>query len=281
MAKGISMHIGVNRVDPNHYGGWSGPLNACEADARDLETVAKSQGFETIRLETAMATRYAVIKGIKSAATTLTDGDIFLLTYSGHGGQVPDRSGDEADLQDETWCLFDGQLIDDELRVLWSEFASGTRVLVLSDSCHSGSVTRAPVSIGDTETLTRGPLAEILGTVGAKYRFMPDDAAARTYRLNRDFYDEIQKNVPENLPPIITTVRLISGCQDNQLSLDGTFNGLFTGQLLRVWSSGRFTGDYATFHNSILRRMPASQSPNHLVFGTPNPAFDREKPFSI
>ncbi len=281
MAKGLSMHIGVNRVDPNHYGGWSGPLNACEADAQDLEMVAKGQGFETKLLETALATRDAVIAGIKSAASTLAEGDIFLLTYSGHGGQVPDRSGDEADLQDETWCLFDGQLVDDELRVLWSEFASGTRVLVLSDSCHSGSVTRAPVSMGDAETLTRGPLAEVLGTVGASYRFMPDDAAARTYRINRDFYDEIQRDIPEELPAIVTTVRLISGCQDNQLSLDGTFNGLFTGQLLRVWSSGRFSGDYAKFHNSILRRMPASQSPNHLVFGIHNTAFDREKPFSI
>ena len=33
MARGISVHIGVNDVDPNHYGGWSGPLKACENDS--------------------------------------------------------------------------------------------------------------------------------------------------------------------------------------------------------------------------------------------------------
>ena len=33
MAKGVSVHIGINEVDPAHYGGWTGALNACEADA--------------------------------------------------------------------------------------------------------------------------------------------------------------------------------------------------------------------------------------------------------
>jgi hypothetical protein len=194
---------------------------------------------------------------------------------------LPDTNGDEQDLQDETWCLFDAELIDDELRVLWSKFAPGVRILVLSDSCHSGSVIKAPVSVTDADSLTRGPLAELLGTVGAKYRFMPDDAAARTYRKNRGFYDGIQRELPQPVPSVVATVRLISACQDNQLSLDGAFNGLFTAQLLRVWSSGRFQGDYGAFHKAILQRMPASQSPNHMTFGAVNPIFDREKPFSI
>lgn len=281
MAKGMSVHIGINQVDPAHYGGWSGALNACEADAQDVQALAAGQGFETMLLKTSEATRDAVKGAIRSAAKALQEGDIFLLTYSGHGGQVPDENGDERDLEDETWCLFDAELIDDELRALWPEFRPGVRILMLSDSCHSGSVAKAPVSVTEVDSLTRGPLAEILGTVGAKYRFMPDDAAARTYRQHRTFYDEIQRGLPQPPPPIAATVRLISACQDNQLSLDGTFNGLFTGQLLRVWSSGRFAGDYAAFHKAILQRMPSSQSPNHMVFGAPNPRFDREKPFAI
>jgi len=87
-----------------------------------------------------------VIAAITSAATAIVEGSIFFLTYSGHGGQVPDITGDEVDLQDETWCLFDGELLDDELRVLWSKFAPGVRILVLSDSCHSGTVIKAPVA---------------------------------------------------------------------------------------------------------------------------------------
>jgi len=102
MANGISLHIGLNVVDPNHYGGWSGPLNACEADAQDMTAIAQSQGFNSTTLLTAQGVRAAVIDHIRNAASTLADGDIYFLSYSGHGGQVPDVNGDKADLQDKT-----------------------------------------------------------------------------------------------------------------------------------------------------------------------------------
>jgi hypothetical protein len=279
--RGISVHIGVNSVDPHHYGGWSGPLSACEYDADDLRDVAGGQGYKAHTLKTTDATRVGVIAAIRDAAGKLVDGDIFFITYSGHGGQVPDESGDEDDLTDETWCLYDGQLVDDELYVLWSTFGAGVRVLVLSDSCHSGSVTRAAVAMAHSQALTHGPVAEMLGTAGATYRYMPDNAASRTYRMNKSFYDDIQKAIPATKPELRATVRLISGCQDNQLSLDGTFNGLFTSQLLRVWSSGAFEGNYDAFHKAILRRMPATQSPSHFVVGAQNRQFDDQKPFRI
>ena len=38
------------------------------------------------------------------------------------------------------------------------------------------------------------------------------------------------------------TVLLVSGCQDNQLSLDGFSNGLFTENLLAVWADGGWSG---------------------------------------
>lgn len=46
MAKGISLAVGLNAVDPAHYAGWSGQLNACEADAEDMRDIARSQGFK-------------------------------------------------------------------------------------------------------------------------------------------------------------------------------------------------------------------------------------------
>lgn len=64
------------------------------------------------------------------------------MTYSGHGGQVPDANGDEPDGEDETWCLDDGQLIDDEIFYYLGCFAAKTRIITVSDSCHSGSVLR-------------------------------------------------------------------------------------------------------------------------------------------
>src|SRR5215211_3490459 len=140
MAKGQALCIGLNSVDPAHYGGWSGPLTACEADAEDMAGIASSEGFKVQSLMTRAATRDQVSGELKRAAAALSDGDIFLLTYSGHGGQLPDRNRDEPDAQDETWCLYDGQLVDDEINVALGQFAQGVRILVFSDSCHSGSV---------------------------------------------------------------------------------------------------------------------------------------------
>ena len=117
MAKGMSLSIGLNAVDPKHYGDWSGELNACEADAAEMSALAKSRGFRPTVLLTRRATRARVQAELGKAARQLAAGDIFMLSYSGHGGQLPDLNRDEPDAQDETWCLFDGGLDPADLRL--------------------------------------------------------------------------------------------------------------------------------------------------------------------
>lgn len=294
-AKAISLHIGLNAVSGSHYGGWTGDLMACEFDAKDMTTLAKSRGIKPNTLLTKNATRAKVLSGIRNAAKSLKTGDLFFLSYSGHGGQIPDTSGDEADKFDETWCLFDGELIDDELYLELSRFAPGVRILVLSDSCHSGSVTRAPM-IGS------GPLMAGIG----RSKMMPPAVAMRTYREHQKFYDTIQKQLIAqvgksaagmdlDLAPgrvaqsprlkkiakaFNPAVILISGCQDNQTSMDGDHNGAFTEQLLLVWNDGAFKGTYAKFHAAIKARMPSTQSPNFFTLGKAGP-FAAESPFTV
>jgi len=168
--KGWSLHIGLNSVDPDHYGGWSGDLTACEFDALDMAELAKSQGIKPTLLLTRSGTRAKVLAALRKAAKTLKAGDLFLLSYSGHGGQVTDINADEPDGQDETWCLFDSQLIDDELYFELSRFAAGVRILVLSDSCHSGSVTRE--------------LPPPPPPPGQRVKLMPEAVAMRVYAAN-------------------------------------------------------------------------------------------------
>lgn len=272
MARGLSLHLGLNSVSAAHYGGWSGELLACEADATDMHDLAARQGFRATALLTVKATRAAALAGIKSAASKLKSGDVFFLSYSGHGGQVPDLNGDEPDGEDETWCLYDGELVDDELARSLAMFAGGVRIVVLSDSCHSGTVSKMR-AMGVTAE------SNVNQTTGMKYRFMPSAVAQTTYRKNRAFYDKIAVE-PKAADPK-ATVLLISGCQDNQLSQDGTFNGLFTGTLLRVWKGGAFKGSYQSFHKEIRKRMPPDQTPNLFVYGAKNLAFETQQPFSI
>jgi hypothetical protein len=277
MPKGLALTLGLNSVDPKHYGGWSGDLNACEADAQDMTAIAQSKGFSVTSLLTKEASRARVIDGIRKAAKALKNGDIFMLSYSGHGGQLPDLNNDEPDGMDETWCLYDGELVDDELYAFFGKFAQGVRILMFSDSCHSGTVAKL--------AYYHGSLAASGTAVGGqvKFRAMPPEVALRTYRLNKAFYDEIlTSKVPKAaLPEAKASILLVSGCQDNQLSQDGAFNGLFTGQLLKVWKHGLFKGDYRSFHQAILKRMPPNQTPNLFRAGRANPAFEKQPPFTI
>lgn len=278
MARGISLHIGLNRVDPIAYDGWEGQLVAAEADAQDLEELARDQGFETRLLLSQHATRQAVQESIRSIAQELEAGDFFLLTYAGHGGRLPDIGGEESDLRDETWCLYDGQLVDDELGVLWHEFRRGVRVLAISDSCHSGTVTRGtPSGYGRREDLGDSMFVE----AAPRYRFMPDKVAARTFRSNRELYLGIAESLLDGSPEPKASIRLLAGCQDDQFASDGPFNGLFTGVLIEVWQKGAFEGDYRDFFKELRRRMPKSQRPNHVLLGEPDRGYDRQRPFEI
>jgi hypothetical protein len=277
MAKGLALTMGLNLVDPKHYGGWSGELNACEADAEDMASIAKSKRFEVKTLLTKAATRTQVTRSILNAVKKLKSGDIFMLSYSGHGGQLPDLSNDEPDSQDETWCLYDGELVDDELYAMFGRFPRGVRILVFSDSCHSGTVTKQAYYQG-----TMGFRGTASSSGSVQYRFMPPDVALHTYRLNKKFYDQIlSKRQKEAEAKVKASILLISGCQDNQLSQDGAFNGLFTAQLLRVWKNGTFKGNYKGFHKAILRRMPPDQTPNYFWAGQQDVTFETQRPFTI
>ncbi len=269
MARGMSLHIGLNFIDPGHYNGWDGQLNACENDATDMERIAAAQKFETSLLLREHATRENVKKSISQAADSLKPGDIFYISYSGHGGQLPDLNGDEPDGQDETWCLFDGELLDDELNELWMGFGEGIRILVTSDSCHSGTIVKEATN--NMVVFSESPP-----------RFMDSQHALSTYSSNRDFYDRLlQKQKKISATDIRASMILISGCQDNQYSYDGTFNGAFTGALKRVWNGGQFNRNYRIFHKQIQSLLPAYQSPNYLAYGRPDPGFENQKPFTI
>jgi hypothetical protein len=278
MAKGISLNIGLNSVDPAHYSGWEGKLIACEADAEDMAAIAESKGFSTELLLTSQATRERVDERLRAATKALASGDILLLTYSGHGGQLPDLSGDEADQEDETWCLYDGELVDDELYEKIAEAPKGARVLVISDSCHSGTVIKEAFHRSNTQ---EAPAVQVAAEQG--YRFMPRQIAQRAYRKNKELYDPILGDTKLNdaRSRVVASALLISGCQDNQYSMDGTFNGLFTGNLLRTWNNGAFEHNYRRFHNSIVRLMPPYQTPNYYFIGAAGPEFEAQIPFTI
>ena len=266
--KALSLHVGVDSVDPKHYAGWKGELNCAEQDAVDMAAIAKGMGIKAKVLHTKAATRVSVLKGIEEASKQLKAGDFFLLTFSGFGSQVLDVSGDELDIMDETWCVHDAQLIDDEIHWELGRFCRGVRILVIVDSTPSGSVVR------DVTPTPDPPPA------GQRSRLMPVSVREKVYRQNMKFYDGLQKMTradvtTENGPSVIVWL----GCQENQAALEGKDNGVMTGQILRLWNQGSFQGGYMRFFTHLVARMPSSQTPKLRTYGDVA-AFEMQKVFT-
>lgn len=309
MSTGISIHIGLNGVDASAYNGWAGTLSGCVNDANSMKAIADSLGYSSTLLLDSDATSSTVIQQIGSAARQLVAGDILLLTYSGHGGIIDDATGGDPgdDGKDETWVLYDRMVLDDELEQMWTQFSPGVRVVVLSDSCHSGTVTRdippdaipaagagkvkpagiAPSSKKEmlySKIVQSGALDSHYKGAGSKpvvFRTIPTDVQAAVYQKNKDVYSTRQYGALSKNAGTGATVLLISGCQDNQLSSDGDGNGLFTGTLLQVWSNGSFMGTYHDFHSQIVSQMPPTQTPNYFMTGPDNAAFESQNPFTV
>lgn len=310
MSRGISLHIGLNHVDTAAYPDYIIPtLAGCINDANAMRNIAQSTGFTTTdTLIDGQATAMNVKNKILAAANELVSGDIFLLTYSGHGSQVPDETNQEEDNLNETWILYDRQLIDDELYAIWPQFQEGVRIFVLSDSCHSGTMVKMIIldamaqkrnmkkrGIQKQKDLTLDDLNTVVETINknrsrapilstVQKRSFPEVVALKNYYRNKELYQNIQQlsKMAKDASSITASLIFISGCQDNQTSGDGAVNGLFTGNLLRVWDNGNFSGTYRNFYDRILAvPMPPDQTPNYMTLGINIDTFEAQKPFTV
>ncbi|BAY20216.1 peptidase C14 caspase catalytic subunit p20 (plasmid) [Anabaenopsis circularis NIES-21] len=133
-------------------------LKGCVNDITAIETYLKNQiaGEWKLRepriLTNEQATRQAIIDSFQNYLCQAGSNDIALFYYSGHGGQekAPEEFWHlEPDRLDETLVCYDSRtpgnhdLADKELRYLLVQVAKkNPRVIVILDSCHSGSGTR-------------------------------------------------------------------------------------------------------------------------------------------
>lgn len=289
--QGYALAIGLNRVDPAHYHGNPGILEPCENDARDMLAIAKKEGFvETRLLLTKEATRAAVTSALDQLAVKLQAEDALVVSYSGHGGTIKDDNGDEEDGMDETWCLYDGELIDDDLARQWAKFKPGVRICVYSDSCHSGTVTKQLFVIAQLRAQLASkelPPARIQGM-----KELVDGASSGIDEgTAKRLIDQLKAlNLPILKPPakpkaqdnIQATVILFAAVQDAQLADANTPNSVFTAALKKTWNDGAFSGSHPDFFKALCATLKPSPSnvPNYSVIGTENKAFEAQRPWT-
>ncbi len=153
-------------------------------------------------------------------ASETRPGDRVIIYYSGHGSQVPDRNGDEEDGLDETFVPTDygrrgaraeDMLTDDEIASALSTL-KGREVILIADSCHSGTVNRDVVP----DLVSKG--------LDAKARYLPFSGVSRSLPVVRD---------EEPLARETNVHLTLSAALPHQLAWETNGSGIFTQNLIR------------------------------------------------
>ena len=195
--------IGINRYKA---------VPSLQGSVNDIETMREvlvtRYGFEPhniAMLTDEFATRDAIVADLERLVDLTGAADTVYLHYSGHGSQVENLSGDEADHLDETLVPQDGRsgtvrdIIDDELAVIVARLRARSAVIVL-DSCHSGTATRA---------------------LDIRTRSVPQDTRIDLYR---------QATRTRAIVPMMSSRYVVlSATAENQEALDGPIDGRYQG----------------------------------------------------
>ena len=255
-AKGrkYGLFIGINA-----YSGGINPLKGAVNDATKMrQAMITKFGFsaaDTTLLTDSAATREAILSDLLKYQAAAGAGDLLVVHYSGHGTLFPDAYSEE---QDETKLIymeapneagqmeviyergaydsaivpFDARstssgkpwrnlIIDDEFYAIFSAVTrNGAQVVLISDSCHSGTIDRAQTPKDARRKMQ--PLATVFGVRSFS------DIKLQKLTLTRS------RKTP---PPVKGLYISMTGSRDDEFSLDvplkdGSTMGLFTFALL-------------------------------------------------
>lgn len=249
----FSTHIGLN------YVGTQNPLAGCINDANDWAAWSKSIGVSSpVLLIEGEATKAGILGAVSRLLASLKAGDWGVLTYSGHGTQVPDNNNEEEDHYDEAICPYDlnrNLITDDELANAFSELPQRARLLFVSDCCHSGTLTRAVVVDSPLDELPRSIPFETLCT---QMCLSTIDRVHREARAAR------------SLPRSPIALWHLAGCQDNQVSYDaqigGRARGAFTAYALAAIANKAKGFTFDAWKSGTRAYLPSNRYPQAPQF---------------
>jgi hypothetical protein len=212
-------------VGINDYPYDGSDLNGCVNDAQawaDLLTSHYDFKQSDVKLLIdAQATKAAILEGLQALLAGAKAGDVLVFTNSSHGTYVADTSGDEPKY-DEALCPYDcadNLLVDDELRELFKNLPEGVHLTVISDSCFSGTVTRAAIS---------EVIPGLKTPDDRRIRFL--SPALRSQPILKNPWKAKSKGrikYPETGMKEI----LLSGCSDKEYSYDALIGGKYHGAM--------------------------------------------------
>jgi hypothetical protein len=219
---GRALLIGINTYGSPNIRSLNGAVNDVETMSQVLST---KFGFPTQQIRILLdsdATREGILSALQGMVNQAGTNDMLYIHFSGHGSQLKDLNGDEADGMDETIVPYDGRtgdirdITDDEIGEILGRLKN-TNLLIVLDSCHSGTATRS---------------------AGIAVRSLPPDT-------RMDLYQKAAGNKRAAVPLLSESYVLMTGAAANQGALDGPVDGrycgLFSHALARTLNSGPLT----------------------------------------
>jgi hypothetical protein len=248
-------------VGINDYPYDGSDLKGCVNDANAWADLLVEQ-FDFPRSDVAVvtdaeATKSRMIEGIKNLLAGASSGDVLVFTNSSHGSYLADTSRDEP-RYDEILCPYDiseNALVDDELRELFGDLPDGVRLTIISDSCFSGTVTRAP--LGENIPGLAVPDERRVRFLNPALRgdpVLPNPWAAQPKR-------------PEKYSQAGMKEVLLSGSSDKEYSYDanieGTFHGAMTYHAIKAIREADYKLTYAELHGRLQPMLDEAGFPQH------------------
>jgi len=246
----------------NDYPGAPMDQTGCVNDANDWAAALIGRSFKVSKLLDSQATKKGIVAMMGHLIGNATKDDSLVITFSGCGTWVPDSDGDEADGRDEALCPYDvgskGVIVDDEIKTLFATRKTGVRLLMVTDSCHSGTVTRAASNEAGADT---------------RERFMPMGNWMSTKAVPRKLAGTLSASVlrptgasrPQGLFSRVMGDVLLAGCEEGQYCSEGIINGrpngAFTFYAIKALKTLKPDATYADWHRAILKYLPSDRYP--------------------
>ena len=202
---------------------------------------------DIIQLKNNQATLHGIRQSFATLLKQTQKGDIVYIHFSGHGQQIYDHDGDEADEKDESFVAYDTpkgidcenfdyngeyHLIDDSiynyLTQLYNKIGINGKIIFVNDFCGSGSVDKGSSDDDESSALRRN--------VGPYYRWNPPSNVKRNPNPKPEFWT------------------YIGSCKDNQNSWSVDINGHYYGVLSYALYATRYSLSSSSL-NDILSKI--------------------------
>lgn len=231
MGKALALLVGIKD---------EGSCMGAELDAENLCRILSPLGYRIQMIKSSLAISDNILNALRSSASILESGDIFVFYFSGHGGR---RLNADYELsgKDETLYAADRAVAAHELDDIWLKMKTGIRIVMIGDTCNFGL----------------------------------DYAHIRSTFRPRPFLPMSEKAAAEMKAEMIH----IGGCRNAVPAVGYESGGPFTVALCNTWHNGRFNGTYSDFYEKICENINSAGMPQYNEFGPVSPEFKNQRPF--